>query len=95
MNKDEHLEEQERLYQEANEKRILDDAAALVRQGYERPDAVKKARDINQAQQDALNDPTGVLETLAEARSPEAPTDNVPKTIAIAASLKDQFGDAD
>ncbi len=87
MTKDQHLEDQEWQYRAANNKLIALDAAVLIQQGYTEAAALAKARQINENQQEAIGDSTGVLETLAEAQSPKAPVEKAAQTKAIAARL--------
>lgn len=92
MTKDQHLEEQERQYQESVEKSIAHDAAALVQQGFTRLQALAKAREINDNQHAAEMDPTGAMGTLAEAQSPTPPAGKERQTAAIAAQLVKKLG---
>lgn len=85
---DRDLEEKEERYRQAQDQSVRDDAAALILEGYTREEAMAKALDINEHQQAADNDPTGVLGTLAEAQSPAAPTGNPAQIRAIASALR-------
>lgn len=88
MTKDEHLEQEEQQYRESNERRIDEDAAVFVQQGYARSAALAKAREINEIQRAAADDVTGVLGTLEEAQSPTPPDGRAAQTNAIAAALR-------
>ena len=95
MTKDQHLEDQQQQFREDNNQLIAFDAAVLIQRGYTEEAALTKACEINENQQEALGDPTGVLATLAEARSPNAPSDQVAQTKAIAARLLGKLDDAE
>lgn len=85
---DRELEEREEKYRRDQDQSVRDDAAALILKGYTREEAMAKALDINEHQQAAQNDPTGVLGTLAEAQSPATPTENPAQARAIASALR-------
>lgn len=87
MNKDQHLEEQEEKFRDTINESIAKDAAIFVQQGSTRIEALAKAATISDNQLEALNDPTGVLETLAESQSPVQPIGKEWQTKAIAAEL--------
>lgn len=87
MNKDEFEEYQNEQYQDAVDNSIALDAAKLVQKGYSRPAALAKASEINAYQREAEEDPTGTIQTLAEAQSTPQPEGKQNQTHAIAAEL--------
>lgn len=94
MNKDQHIEDQEEQYREANNASIAYDAAVLIQQGYTERQALAKAHEINQNQQAAAVDPTGVAATLNESQSPAPSAETLAQTKAIAARLLPKLNDA-
>lgn len=94
MNKDQHIQDQEDQHREANNASIAHDAAVLIQQGYSEREALAKAHEINQNQQAATVDPTGVAATLTESQSPDPSAEKLAQTKTIAARLLTKLNDA-
>lgn len=90
----EHIEAQEEQYREANNASIAYDAAVLIQQGYSEKAALAKAHEINQNQQTAAVDATGVAATLTESQSPALSEETLAQAKAIAARLLPRLNDA-
>lgn len=87
MTSDLDLLQKEQDYEEARNKAVCDNAAVLVRKGWSRDEALDKAKSIELAQQEGYNDPRGVLGLLAEAQSPDVPSEKKHQLAAISKEL--------
>lgn len=91
MTSDLDLEQKGEEFNEARNRAICHDAAIFVTLGFDREVAIKKAEDIFQCQQEAEVDPTGALETLDEAQSPQMPKGCKSQVTAIANELFEEY----
>ncbi len=91
MTSDLALQDAEDEFNEAREWAICHDAAILVIAGYSRDLAIKKATEIFGTQQEAENDPTGTIGTLAEAQSPNMHAGRDAQVKAIAQELYSEY----
>ena len=91
MTSDLALQDAEDEFNEARDLAICHDAAIFVIDGYSRDSAIKKATEIFGTQQEAGNDPTGTIGTLAEAQSPNMQAGKGAQVKAIAQELYSEY----
>lgn len=77
-------------FNEKRDKEICRMAAIFVINGYDRSSAIRKATEIFNLQQEAINDNTGVIETLDEAQPPQMPAGKERQVAAIAQELYEE-----
>lgn len=91
MTSDLALQNAEDKFNEARAWAICHDAAILVIDGHSRDSAIRKATEIFDTQQQARNDPTGTIGTLAEAQSPNMHAGRDAQVKAIAQELYSEY----